>query len=77
MIIAIGSEYLDSKFAIHSSPSIIIIAVAICDPARENWSYVHKIHLFVLWYISPLLFKILNCITFLMKFCINCGNFIK
>ena len=32
----------------------------ICDPAWENRAYVHKIHLFVLWYISLLLFKILK-----------------
>ena len=28
--------------------------VPICDLAWENWACVHRIHLFILWYISPL-----------------------
>ena len=34
--------------------------MSICDPARENRAYVHKIHLFILQYVSPTLFKTLE-----------------
>ena len=33
-----------------------VIKIAICDWAWENRSYLHKIHLFVLWHIYSLLY---------------------
>ena len=38
---------------------IMNIAI-LCDPLRENRAYVRKIHLFILLYVSPLLFKVLE-----------------
>ena len=42
---------------LHSSYEHIII---ICATTCENQTYLHKIHLFILQYVSPLLFKILE-----------------
>ena len=43
------------------------------DRAWENRSYLHKIHLFVVWHLSPVLYvypKSVSFIEFLMDFCI-------
>ena len=42
----------------------------ICDRAWENRPYIHKIHLFVLWHVSPIQLGSVSFIEFLMDFCI-------
>ena len=35
-----------------------------CDQAWENWSYLHKLHLFILWCLSPVLYMLYKICKF-------------
>ena len=68
----------DSDFINNNNTKSARSLYRICDRVCENRSYLHKIHLFILSYLSLLLCGLynilLNSLVYMMKFLINYGT---